>query len=154
MRTCLASVPFAARPSHAVPLPNHDYFFLHSAVPVTLSVKCGQTSNNLPVRRPPDDDEVNLEGLSKDELTALNDAAWEAFWGWDCCGPSGLLERVYSALGVSRRAWHGLKCCPEAAGLNAADQESYINMARSPCQPTYARPSDAMLVNRSTITTA
>ena len=35
-------------------------------------------------------------------------------WGWDCCGPRGLLDRVYSGLDIPTRSWHGLKCCVEA----------------------------------------
>lgn len=46
-------------------------------------------------RQPPEEDELPLADRSSEEVRALNDAAWQAFWGWDCCGPDGLLERVY-----------------------------------------------------------
>jgi hypothetical protein len=38
---------------------------------------------------------------------------WAAFWGWDCCGPGGLLERVYLSIGIPRRSWPGLVVLPE-----------------------------------------
>lgn len=46
-------------------------------------------------RQPPDEEELQLADRSSEEMRTLNDAAWGAFWGWDCCGPDGLLERVY-----------------------------------------------------------
>jgi hypothetical protein len=50
-------------------------------------------------RQPPEEDELPLAARSSEEMRALNDAAWQAFWGWDCCGPDGLLERVYKCVG-------------------------------------------------------
>ena len=41
-------------------------------------------------------------------------AAWDAFWGWDCCGPGGLCERVYGSLHIPRASWAGLKMLPAA----------------------------------------
>lgn len=41
--------------------------------------------------------------------------AWDAFWGWDCCGPNGLLDRTYRQLGLPPRTWSGLKKLPEVA---------------------------------------
>lgn len=68
-------------------------------------------------RRPADDDgDRHLEGLGGEVPAGGDGAAPAAFWGWDCCGPQGLLERVYSSLGVPQRSWHGLKCCPETGG--------------------------------------
>lgn len=32
-------------------------------------------------RHPPDEDELQLSDLSSDDMKALNDAAWAAFWG-------------------------------------------------------------------------
>ncbi|CAL8463668.1 g3202 [Coccomyxa elongata] len=39
-------------------------------------------------------------------------AAWDAFWGWDCCAPGGLCERVYAHLGISESSWPALKMLP------------------------------------------
>lgn len=39
-------------------------------------------------------------------------AAWDAFWGWDCCAPGGLCERVYAHLGISDSSWPALKMLP------------------------------------------
>lgn len=41
--------------------------------------------------------------------------AWDAFWGWDCCGPNGLLDRIYRQLDLPPRTWSGLKKLPEVA---------------------------------------
>lgn len=47
---------------------------------------------------------------------------------WDCCGPNGLLERVYRNLGISQRAWPGLKQLPEIGGLSINGQQTYIQL--------------------------
>ncbi len=39
-------------------------------------------------------------------------AAWDAFWGWDCCAPGGLCERLYAHLGISESSWPALKMLP------------------------------------------
>ena len=45
----------------------------------------------------------------QDEAAA---AAWDRFWGWDCCGPGGLCERVYARLHVAPSSWTALKMLP------------------------------------------
>jgi len=79
-------------------------------------------------RRPPDEDDFDYEALSEEE----REAAWAAFWGWDCYGPGGALERVYGGLGVPKRAWHGLKHTPELGGLTARDQDAFVGLVRMP----------------------
>ena len=82
-------------------------------------------------RQPPDDDDGNSPaGLSESEQATLDDAAWAAYWGWDCYGPAGLLERVYGSLGLPQRAWHGLKACPEAGGLSEGDLEKRLQLVQ------------------------
>ena len=78
--------------------------------------------------RPPDEDDFDYEALSEEE----REAAWTAFWGWDCYGPGGALERVYGGLGVPKRAWHGLKHTPELGGLTARDQDAFVGLVRAP----------------------
>ena len=39
-------------------------------------------------------------------------AAWDLFWGWDCCAPGGLCERAYVRLGIARSSWTALKALP------------------------------------------
>lgn len=48
--------------------------------------------------------------------------AWDAFWGWDCCGPNGLLDRTYRQLGLPPRTWSGLKKLPEVAYGDSFDE--------------------------------
>jgi len=79
-------------------------------------------------RRPPDEDDFDYEALSEEE----REAAWTAFWGWDCYGPGGALERVYGGLGVPKRAWHGLKHTPELGGLTARDQDAFVGLVCLP----------------------
>jgi hypothetical protein len=33
------------------------------------------------------------------------EAVWAAFWGWDSCGPGGILDRLYTALNIPERSW-------------------------------------------------
>ena len=77
-------------------------------------------------RRPPDEDDFDYNALSEEE----REAAWTAFWGWDCYGPGGALERVYGGLGIPKRAWHGLKHAPELGGLTTRDQDAFISLVR------------------------
>lgn len=41
------------------------------------------------------------------------DAAWDAFWGFDCVAQGGLCERAYSLLHIPETAWPGLKQLPQ-----------------------------------------
>ncbi len=53
---------------------------------------------------------------------------WDPACRWDCCGPNGLLERVYRNLGIPQRAWPGLKQLPEIGGLSVDSQQTYIEL--------------------------
>lgn len=79
---------------------------------------------------PEDIDDGLLEGASGLQRH-LADAKWAAFWGWDCCGPQGLLERLYQALDIPERSWSGLKRMPGVAGLDMASREDYMAMVDS-----------------------
>lgn len=48
---------------------------------------------------PPEDDDASA-------------AAWDAYWGWDCCGPGGVCDRVYAHLGIAPASWTALKMLP------------------------------------------
>lgn len=41
------------------------------------------------------------------------DAAWDAFWGFDCVAREGLCERAYAHLRLPETAWPGLKQLPQ-----------------------------------------
>ncbi|KAK9789219.1 hypothetical protein WJX73_001120 [Symbiochloris irregularis] len=41
------------------------------------------------------------------------DAAWDAFWGFDCVAADGLCERAYEHLCVPKTSWPGLKQLPQ-----------------------------------------
>lgn len=75
----------------------------------TLLHKCLMVESLQPCesrcRQPPEEDDLPLADRSSEEMRALNDAAWQAFWGWDCCGPDGLLERLYKCAGASLHIW-------------------------------------------------
>lgn len=38
---------------------------------------------------------------------------WDAFWGYDLVQRDGLLDRVFTKLGIPETSWQGLKWLPE-----------------------------------------
>ncbi|KAK9817178.1 hypothetical protein WJX72_010703 [[Myrmecia] bisecta] len=58
----------------------------------------------------------------------LDKAKSAAFWGWDCCGPGGLLERIFRALNIPERSWSGLKKLPEVGGLSPKQRDAYLRL--------------------------
>lgn len=81
-------------------------------------------------RQPQGDDEP--EGVEEGEQKAdVATATWAAFWGWDCCGPNGLLEQLYSALEIPPRSWSGLKRLPELGGSHMPRGRQYTNLVSS-----------------------
>ena len=76
--------------------------------------------------------ELDTESRASDPIDKDGSTAWSTFWGWDCCGPLGILERLYSSLGVPRRSWLGLKQLPEiSCVLSAGQQREYIDLVRT-----------------------
>lgn len=74
------------------------YLFRQASVAKAGGLECGGSS------------------VQKAEVAA---AEWSAFWGWDCCGPGGILDHMYAALHVEPKLWPNLKQLPqtgEAAG--------------------------------------
>lgn len=54
-----------------------------------------------------DEDEWEAEASRAEQLKEPSEAVWAAFWGWDCCGPGGILDRLYTALKIPDRSWSG-----------------------------------------------
>lgn len=50
-------------------------------------------------------------------------AAWDAFWGWDCCAPGGLCERVYAHLSIAESSWPALKMLPAVDSIHIPKQK-------------------------------
>lgn len=51
------------------------------------------------------EDDWEAEADRAEEHKEPSEAVWAAFWGWDCCGPAGVLDRLYSALKIPERSW-------------------------------------------------
>ena len=91
-------------------------------------------------------------------------AEWSAYWGYDCCGPGGIMEKLYRALSVPKRSWQvlasalvypelldhlnisdnnvqGLMRLPEIAGPRRRDYmllvSSYMQILDSKLAPLY-----------------
>jgi hypothetical protein len=63
---------------------------------VELLVGCCRAGN---------EDEWEAEADRAEEHKEPSEAVWAAFWGWDCCGPAGVLDRLYGALKIPERSW-------------------------------------------------
>lgn len=60
-------------------------------------------------------------------------AAWDLFWGWDCCAPGGLCERVYARLGIARSSWTALKALPVVRCPLARTLQVHMHVAALAC---------------------
>ncbi|CAL8467974.1 g7512 [Coccomyxa elongata] len=78
-----------------------------------------------------DEDEWEAEASRAEELKEPSEAVWAAFWGWDCCGPGGILDRLYTALKIPERSWSGLKRLPEVGGLTYERRQQYLQLVSS-----------------------
>lgn len=52
-----------------------------------------------------DEDEWETEASSAEEHEEPSEAVWAFFWGWDCYGPGGILDRIFTALKIPDRSW-------------------------------------------------
>lgn len=77
----------------------------------------------------PHDEEA--EGKSNPQKRDFSAAEWSAFWGWDCCGPGGILEQMYAALKVAPKSWSGLKRMPEVGGTSGSQRQHYLRLVSS-----------------------
>ena len=75
-----------------------------------------------------EEDDIDSSGMQTAEVAA---AEWSAFWGWDCCGPGGILEQMYAALQVQPKSWPGLKRLPEVGGVSAQQRQPYLRLVSS-----------------------
>ena len=71
------------------------------------------------------------EGGQDSVTREVSAAEWSAFWGWDCCGPGGILEQMYAALKVPTKSWPGLKRLPEVGGASGLQRKHYIRLVSS-----------------------
>lgn len=71
------------------------------------------------------------DGVAVPQSADVAAAEWSAFWGWDCCGPNGILDNVYAALEVPQKAWPGLKRLPEAGGVSLQSKQHYLELVSS-----------------------
>ena len=47
--------------------------------------------------------DASPSGEAQEQTADMATAELLAFWGWDCCGPGGILDRMYQALQVRVR---------------------------------------------------
>ena len=55
-------------------------------------------------------------------------AVWAAYWGYDSCGPGGILDRLFTALRIPQKSWGGLKRLPEVGGISYERRHSYMHL--------------------------
>ena len=65
-------------------------------------------------------------------------AVWAAYWGYDSCGPGGILDRLFTALRIPQKSWGGLKRLPEVGGISYERRHSYMHLVSNFLQ--VARP--------------
>ncbi|GAB4821221.1 hypothetical protein N2152v2_008267 [Parachlorella kessleri] len=62
------------------------------------------------------------EDSDSQEPPKLTPAEWDAYWGWDCVAPGGLLELVYQQLRIPPSKWAGLKRLPQVGSGTAGSR--------------------------------
>ena len=106
--------------------------FLHLCVIVLVAVWTGRVSLYI-LARQTSAEAHDEEGEDDDTLKTreFSAAEWSAFWGWDCCGPEGILEQMYAALKVPAKSWPGLKRLPEVGGTSGSQRNHYLRLVSS-----------------------
>ena len=78
-------------------------------------------------------------------------AVWAAYWGYDSCGPGGILDRLFTALRIPQKSWGGLKRLPEVGGISYERRHSYMHLVSNLLQvacslPPCARASEQRIL--------
>ncbi|KAK9909726.1 hypothetical protein WJX75_006627 [Coccomyxa subellipsoidea] len=95
------------------------------------------------------EDEWEAEADRAEEHKEPSEAVWAAFWGWDCCGPAGVLDRLYGALKIPERSWSGLKRLPEVGGITFERRQQYLQLVSSFLQVLDSTLPAAHVISRS-----
>ena len=74
------------------------------------------------------EDEWEEEARLAEEHREPSQAVWAAYWGFDSCGPGGILDRLYTALRIPQKSWGGLKRLPEVGGISYERRHSYMHL--------------------------
>ena len=74
------------------------------------------------------EDEWEEEARRAEEHREPSQAVWAAYWGYDSCGPGGILDRLYTALRIPQKSWGGLKRLPEVGGISYERRHSYMHL--------------------------
>ena len=80
------------------------------------------------VRRAGVEDEWEEEARRAEEHREPSQAVWAAYWGYDSCGPGGILDRLFTALRIPQKSWGGLKRLPEVGGITFERRHSYMHL--------------------------
>jgi len=75
-----------------------------------------------------DEGELEEEVRRAEEHREPSQAVWAAYWGFDSCGPGGILDRLFSALRIPQKSWGGLKRLPEVGGISYERRHSYMHL--------------------------
>ena len=67
-------------------------------------------------------------------------AVWAAYWGYDSCGPGGILDRLFTALRIPQKSWGGLKRLPEVGGISYERRHSYMHLVSNLLQVACSLP--------------
>ena len=67
-------------------------------------------------------------------------AVWAAYWGYDSCGPGGILDRLFTALRIPQKSWGGLKRLPEVGGISYERRHSYMHLVSNFLQVACSLP--------------
>jgi len=79
-------------------------------------------------------------------------AVWAAYWGYDSCGPGGILDRLFSALRIPQKSWGGLKRLPEVGGIAYERRHSYMHLVSNFLQvPLCMLPLKTSLWSRTSL---
>ena len=84
--------------------------------------------NNCHACRAGIEDEWEEEARKAEEHREPSQAVWAAYWGYDSCGPGGILDRLYTALRIPQKSWGGLKRLPEVGGISYERRHSYMHL--------------------------
>lgn len=75
-----------------------------------------------------------------DSAPKLDDAAWDAYWGWDCAGPHGLCERVYQHLKLPQSDWQAVKHLPTTSdNWQTSSQADLVKQYRLQLDPALSQ---------------
>ena len=74
------------------------------------------------------EDEWEEEARRAEEHKEPSQAVWAAYWGYDSCGPGGILDRLYTALRIPQKSWGGLKRLPEVGGISYERRHNYMHL--------------------------